>query len=158
MTLYDFKVKNADGEVIDLSIYRGKVVLVVNTAVHCGLASQYQGLEALYQQYQNQGFAILDFPSNQFANQSPENDKETAQICQLKFKNSFKPFAKIDVNGKNADPVFRFLKNSTWSLFGRAIKWNFTKFLITKEGKVFKRYAPPILPMTIAPDIANLLK
>jgi glutathione peroxidase len=157
MNLYQFTAKDYQGKPVELNQYKGKVVLVVNTAIHCGLATQYKGLEKLYKQYQKQGFDILDFPSNQFANQSPENDKETAQICQLKFKNSFKPFAKIDVNGKNADPVFRFLKNSTWSLFGRGIKWNFTKFLVDRKGRVIKRYAPVTKPEAIEDDIRKAL-
>lgn len=158
MNLYDFQVKDYQGKIQSLKAYEGKVVLVVNTAIHCGLAPQYKGLETLYQTYQKQGFEILDFPCNQFADQSPESDEETAMICETKLKNSFKPFAKIEVNGRNTHPLFQWLKTSRFNLFGSAIKWNFTKFLVTKEGKVWKRYAPTVLPESIAKDIERLLK
>jgi glutathione peroxidase len=158
MNLYEFTAKDYQGKPVELSQYKGKVVLVVNTAIHCGLATQYKGLEKLYQQYQNQGFEILDFPCNQFADQSPESDEQTAFVCETKLKNSFKPFAKIEVNGRNTHPLFQWMKKSTFNIFGSPIKWNFTKFLITKDGKVFRRYGPPVLPESIAKDIEKLLK
>jgi glutathione peroxidase len=158
MNLYEFTAKDYQGKPVELSRYKGKVVLVVNTAIHCGLAPQYKGLEKLYQQYQNQGFEILDFPCNQFNDQSPESDEQTAFVCETKLKNSFKPFAKIEVNGRNTHPLFQWMKKSTLNIFGSPIKWNFTKFLITKDGKVFRRYGPPVLPESIAKDIEKLLK
>lgn len=158
MNLYEFTAKDYQGKPVELSQYKGKVVLVVNTAIHCGLAPQYKGLEKLYQQYQKQGFEILDFPCNQFNDQSPESDEQTAFICETKLKNSFRPFAKIEVNGRNTHPLFQWMKKSTLNLFGSAIKWNFTKFLISKDGKVFRRYGPPVLPESIAKDIEKLLK
>lgn len=158
MNIYQFTVKDYQGKPISLKTYDNKVVLVVNTAIHCGLAPQYKGLEKLYQTYQKQGFEILDFPCNQFADQSPESDEETAMICETKLKNSFKPFAKIEVNGRNTHPLYQWLKKSTFNLFGSQIKWNFTKFLVNREGKVVKRYAPTVLPEAIAGDIQKLLK
>ncbi|MEY3431584.1 MAG: hypothetical protein RIS53_482 [Bacillota bacterium] len=158
MNLYQFTVKDYQGKPVSLKTYEDKVVLVVNTAIHCGLAPQYKGLEKLYQTYQKQGFEILDFPCNQFADQSPESDEETAMICETKLKNSFKPFAKIEVNGRNTHPLYQWLKKSTFNLFGSQIKWNFTKFLVNREGKVVKRYAPTVLPEAIASDIQKLLK
>jgi glutathione peroxidase len=158
MDLYQFTAKDYQGKPILLKQYEGKVVLVVNTAIHCGLAPQYKGLEKLQQTYHTQGFEVLDFPCNQFADQSPESDAETAYICETKLKNSFKPFAKIEVNGRNTHPLYQWLKKSTFSLFGSGIKWNFTKFLVNKNGKVVKRYAPTVLPESIAKDIENLLK
>lgn len=158
MNLYQFTVKDYQGKPVSLKTYENKVVLVVNTAIHCGLAPQYKGLEKLYQTYQKQGFEILDFPCNQFADQSPESDEETAMICETKLKNSFKPFAKIEVNGRNTHPLYQWLKKSTFNLFGSQIKWNFTKFLVNREGKVVKRYGPTVLPEAISNDIQKLLK
>lgn len=157
MNLYAFTVKDYQGKAVPLTQYEQKVALVVNTAIHCGLAPQYKGLEKLYQTYHNQGFEILDFPCNQFADQSPESDEETAMICETKLKNSFKPFAKIEVNGRNTHPLYQWLKKSRFSLFGSNIKWNFTKFLINRNGEVVKRYAPTVLPEAIAKDIEKLL-
>ena len=158
MNIYQFTVKDYQGKPVSLKTYEQKVMLVVNTAIHCGLAPQYKGLEKLYQTYQKQGFEILDFPCNQFADQSPESDEETAMICETKLKNSFRPFAKIEVNGRNTHPLYQWLKKSTFNLFGSQIKWNFTKFLVNREGKVVKRYAPTVLPESIAGDIQKLLK
>jgi len=158
MNIYQFTVKDYQGKLVSLKTYEKKVLLVVNTAIHCGLAPQYKGLEKLYQTYQKQGFEILDFPCNQFADQSPESDEETAMICETKLKNSFKPFAKIEVNGRNTHPLYQWLKKSKFNLFGSQIKWNFTKFLVNREGKVVKRYAPTVLPEAIAGDIQKLLK
>jgi glutathione peroxidase len=158
MTLFDYSVLDSNQEIKHLSDYRGHVTLVVNTAIHCGLAPQYKALEALYQMYHKDGFDILDFPCNQFGDQSPEDDKETEHICEVKLKNSFKPFAKVDVNGKHTAPVYQFLKKSKNPLFGRRIKWNFTKFLVNKDGKVVRRYGPIVDPIRIKKDIERLLK
>jgi glutathione peroxidase len=157
MNLSQFTAKDYQGNLVPLSKYQNQVVLVVNTAIHCGLATQYKGLEALYQTYHAKGFEILDFPCNQFADQSPESDQETAFICETKLKNSFKPFAKIEVNGRNTHPLFVWLKKSSFHLFGSQIKWNFTKFLVNRDGKVIRRYAPTVLPSAIAKDIEKLL-
>lgn len=149
MTIYDFKVKNVDGTEETLEKYKGKVLLIVNTATRCGLTSQYEGLEKLYEKYRDKGFEILDFPSNQFLKQAPESSEEIAEFCQLKYGTKFKTFAKIDVNGKNADPLYIYLKEKAseeiknretdsfkdkleklgQTLLGKEIKWNFTKFL-----------------------------
>jgi glutathione peroxidase len=158
MNAYQFSVKDYQGKPVALSQYQGNVLLIVNTAIHCGLAPQYKGLENLYQTYHSQGFEILDFPCNQFSNQSPESDEETAAICEVKLKNSFKPFAKLEVNGRNTHPLYSWLKKSKFAFFSREIKWNFTKFLIDKEGKVYKRYSPLVLPDKLTKDIEYLLK
>lgn len=157
MKLYDFDVKNYLGQTVKLSDYKGKVVLIVNTAIHCGLAPQYEGLEKLYQKYHEKGLEILDFPCNQFGNQSPESDEETAQICEVKLKNSFRPFGKLDVNGPQAHPLYRWLKKGKFSLFGSDIKWNFTKFLINRNGALVKRFSPIFKPEGIATHIEELL-
>ena len=158
MNLYQFTVKDFQGKPVSLSTYKDNVVLLVNTAIHCGLAPQYKGLEALYQTYHNLGLEILDFPCNQFSNQSPESDEETASICEVKLKNSFKPFAKIEVNGRNTHPLYQWLKQSKFAWFNRDIKWNFTKFLITKDGRVHQRFGPMVLPEKLTKDIRALLK
>jgi glutathione peroxidase len=157
MNLYDFNVTNYLGQSVSLDQYKGKVVLIVNTAIHCGLAPQYADLEKLYQTYKDKGFEILDFPCNQFGNQSPENDEETAQICEEKLKNSFRPFGKIDVNGPNTHPLYKWLKRGKFSLIGSDIKWNFTKFLVNKEGKLVKRFSPVFKPEDVSPFIEELL-
>ena len=157
MSIYAYKVKDAQGKEVDLNIYQGKVLLIVNTAIHCGLAPQYKGLETLYKTYHEQGFEILDFPCNQFGNQSSESDKETYEICEVKLKNSFKPFGKVEVNGPNTDPLYVYLKKSSIQLFGRTIKWNFTKFLVNKDGKVVKRFGPLVKPEKITESIERLL-
>jgi len=156
MSIYDFKVKTIDDKQVELSKYKGKVLLVVNTATHCGFTPQYEGLEKLYQKYHKKGLEILDFPCNQFANQAPESNKEIANFCALHYKTSFETFAKIDVNGKYADPLFKYLKKQKGGIFG-AIKWNFTKFLIDRDGNVVKRFAPSIEPEKISEDIERLL-
>lgn len=158
MNIYNFTVKDARGDEVALTKYKGKVVLIVNTAIHCGLAPQYKGLEQLFTTYHQQGLDILDFPCNQFANQSKESDAETYEICEVKLKNSFKPFAKIDVNGPETAPLFTYLKNNTFHLFGKAIKWNFTKFLVNRSGKVVRRYGPVVEPARIKKDIERLLR
>ena len=177
MTIYDFKVKNVDGTEETLEKYRGKVLLIVNTATRCGLTSQYEGLEKLYEKYRDKGFEILDFPSNQFLKQAPESSKEIAEFCQLRYGTEFKTFAKIDVNGKDADPLYIYLKDRAseevknretdsfkdkleklgQTLLGKEIKWNFTKFLIDSEGNVVDRFAPTTNPKKIRKDIEKLL-
>ena len=146
-TIHHFKVINQQGEQIPLNQYRDKVLLVVNTASQCGFTPQYQDLEAIYQKYKSQGLEILAFPCNQFGGQEPGTDQEIAQFCQLNYGVSFPIMKKINVNGPDADPFFEFLKDQARGLLKtRAIKWNFTKFLVNKDGVVVKRYAPRTKP------------
>ncbi len=164
--IYEFSVKNTKGEDISLDHYRGKVLLVVNTASGCGFTPQYEGLEALYRKYRDQGLEILDFPCNQFLNQAPGTDEELAAFCQVNYGTSFETFAKLAVNGDHAHPLYAYLKNAVpletedesllnfkerlkkhlieW--MGNDIKWNFTKFLVDREGHVVKRFAPTVVP------------
>ena len=134
MSIYDLSVKSRDGKGVSLKEYEGKVLLIVNTATGCGFTPQYEGLERLYRKYKEQGFEILDFPCNQFGNQAPGNSDEIHEFCQLKYDTTFPQFAKLDVNGKNEDPLFTQLKKEKGSILGAAIKWNFTKFLVDKNG------------------------
>ena len=158
MSIYDFSVMAQDGSLISLGDYKGKVLLIVNTATGCGFTPQYTGLQNLYTKYKDKGFEILDFPCNQFLNQAPGNDDEIHTFCTGRFGITFKQFAKIDVNGKNADPLYDFLKKEKGGRFNSKIKWNFTKFLVSKDGQVIKRFAPTDTPEAIESDIINLLK
>ncbi len=142
MTVYDFSVNDVYGNPVLLQTYAGKVLLIVNTATRCGLTRQYQDLQNLYKKYNSQGFEILDFPCNQFANQAPESDLEIANFCQLNYKTTFKTFAKIKVNGNGQHPLYRYLKKQKPGIFGSMIKWNFTKFLINRQGIVSDRFEP----------------
>ncbi|WP_019677355.1 glutathione peroxidase [Arsukibacterium perlucidum] len=156
--IHQFKVKNGQGQEVDLASYRGKVVLIVNTASQCGFTPQYQQLEELYQQFKDRGFEILAFPCNQFGGQEPGDNSDIQQFCQLNYGLSFGVMAKINVNGLKASPLFEHLKDSARGLLKtRAIKWNFTKFLINKQGEVVKRYAPRTKPGSIAQAIEELL-
>ncbi|MFA7268648.1 MAG: glutathione peroxidase [Sterolibacterium sp.] len=143
---HEFKVKSIDGHDVGLSEFAGKVVLVVNTASKCGFTPQYAGLETLYRKYQTRGFVVLGFPCNQFGAQEPGDESEIAQFCSLRYDVSFPMFAKIEVNGANTHPLYQFLKAQKRGLLSKAIKWNFTKFLIDRNGKVVKRYAPATRP------------
>ena len=156
-TIYDFTVKDNQGNDVSLDQYKGKVLLIVNTATECGFTPQYEGLEELYKTYKDQGFEILDFPSNQFGGQAPGTDTEIANFCTSRFGTTFDRFAKIDVNGKNEDPIYTYLKKAQGGLLGDKIKWNFTKFLVDKEGKVVNRYSSQKKPENIASDIEKLL-
>ena len=158
MNIYDFKVKRNDGQEVSLLEYSNKVLLIVNTATGCGFTPQYEGLEKLYEKYRNQGFEILDFPCNQFGHQAPGNDTEINTFCTLKYDTTFPRFQKIEVNGKKASPLFKWLKKQRGGLFGNAIKWNFTKFLIDRNGKVVARYAPITPPEKIESKIKELLE
>ena len=140
-----------------MDIYKGKVLLVVNTATGCGFTPQYEGLENLYKKYKEQGLEILDFPCNQFGNQAPGTEEEIVSFCQLKYDVSFPQFAKINVNGDDADPLYKYLKDQKGGVLGKAIKWNFTKFLIDKEGNVVNRFAPITKPEDIEKEIVKLL-
>ena len=137
--------------------YQGKVLLIVNTATGCGFTPQYEGLQNLYEKYKDRGLEILDFPCNQFGHQAPGTEEEIQEFCTLKYKTTFPLFAKIDVNGKDADPLFVFLKNRKGGFFGNDIKWNFTKFLVSRDGTVVERYAPVTKPEKIEADILKLL-
>ena len=157
MKIYDFTVKNRKGEDVSLENFKGKVLLIVNTATRCGFTPQYDGLENLYEKYHDRGFEILDFPCNQFASQAPENDQEIDSFCALNFGTKFDRFQKIDVNGENEDPLYTFLKKEEGGILGGKIKWNFTKFLIDRDGNVVKRFAPATKPEKIEKDIESLL-
>lgn len=157
MNIYNLKVKTVEDKEVELSKYKGKVMLVVNTATHCGFTPQYEGLEKLYQKYHKKGLEILDFPCNQFANQAPESNKEIANFCQMHYKTSFQTFAKVDVNGKYADPLFVYLKKQKRGMLGGRITWNFTKFLVDREGNVVKRFAPNVEPSKLENDIMKLI-
>lgn len=158
MNFYDFKAKKMNGQEVSMSDYKGKVVLVVNTASKCGLTPQFEGLELLYREYKNQGLEILGFPCNQFAKQDSGSNKEIHEFCQLNYGVSFTMFEKIDVNGQDAHPLYKYLKKEAKGLLSKEIKWNFTKFLIDSEGNVIKRYAPTVEPLKIKNDIKRLLK
>ncbi|PKM19410.1 MAG: glutathione peroxidase [Gammaproteobacteria bacterium HGW-Gammaproteobacteria-15] len=156
--VHQYKVKDASGNDIDLSQYRGKVLLVVNTASQCGFTPQYKELEQLHQKYKDKGLVILAFPCNQFGGQEPGSDNEIQQFCELNYAVSFPVMAKLAVNGPDASPLFEHLKDSARGLMKtRAIKWNFTKFLVNKDGDVVKRYAPRTKPASIAQSIEDLL-
>lgn len=154
MNIYDFKVLDNKGNEVSLEQYKGKALLIVNTATGCGFTPQYEGLEALYKKYNEKGFEILDFPCNQFAFQAPGDDAKINEFCTLKYNTTFPRFKKIKVNGGDAEPLFDFLKDET---DGKRIKWNFTKFLVDREGKVVKRFAPTDKPEDIDSSVAELL-
>ena len=157
-TIADFTAKLPNGEDISLADKAGKVLLVVNTASRCGFTPQYDGLEALYRKFQDQGFEVVAFPCNQFGAQEPGNAEEIASFCKLTYDVTFPMMAKIDVNGDDATPLYQWMKGEAPGLMGsKSIKWNFTKFLIDRQGKVVRRYAPTDKPEGIEKDIAKLL-
>ena len=156
--IYDFTVKDIGGDPVPLDHYQGKVLLVVNTASECGFTPQYKGLEALYRKYRDRGFEVLGFPCNQFGGQEPGSEAQIAAFCTSKYDVTFPLFAKVDVNGDNASPLYRYLKHAKPGLLGtEVIKWNFTKFLVDREGKVVARYAPNDTPESIDADVAKAL-
>lgn len=156
--IYQFSANDTSGKSVDLTAYKDKVVLIVNTASDCGFTPQYKGLQDLYQKYQPEGFEVLAFPCNQFKQQEKGSDADIKKFCDLRFNIKFPLFSKIDVNGDNTHPLFDFLKSEAPGILGsKGIKWNFTKFLVNKEGKVIKRYAPTTKPEAIDADIKNLL-
>lgn len=177
MNVLEFKVKKVGGEEIGLETYKGKVLLIVNTATGCGLTPQYEGLEALYKKYNAQGFEILDFPSNQFLEQAPGTDEEITTFCQTTYNTTFTTFSKIDVNGENATPLFKALREAkpedkenegtkgfkellaglNQTREGNDIKWNFTKFLVDREGNLVERFSPTITPEELEKEIEALL-
>lgn len=154
----DYEVKKADGGVEPLSAHKGKVLLIVNVASKCGFTPQYEGLEALHRKYQDQGFEVLGFPCNQFGAQEPGNAEEIASFCSLTYDVTFPVFAKVEVNGPKADPLYEHMKKAAPGLMGlTSIKWNFTKFLVDRAGNVVRRYAPTTKPEDIESDIRSLL-
>jgi glutathione peroxidase len=153
-SIYDFSAKTIDGKDEKLDAYRGKAMLVVNVASKCGFTPQYEGLEALYRKFKGQGLVVLGFPCDQFGHQEPGNEDEIKSFCSLTYDVTFPMFAKIDVNGAKADPIYKYLKHEAKGLLGsEAIKWNFTKFLIGKDGEVVKRYAPADTPKSLEKDV-----
>lgn len=154
---YSFKNKSIDGKDISMGTYKGKVVLIVNTASKCGFTPQYEGLESLYKKYQAKGLVILGFPCNQFGGQEPGNAEEIAKFCSLKYNVTFPMFQKIEVNGDNSDPLYKYLKEALPGTLGNDIKWNFTKFLLDKKGNPVTRYGSSTKPEDIAADIEKLL-
>ncbi|MDY0295272.1 MAG: glutathione peroxidase [Acholeplasmataceae bacterium] len=171
MNVYDFTVKDVDQKDISLKEYQGKVLLIINSATKCGLTPQYAGIEKLYENYQKQGFEVLDFPCNQFMNQAPGTDQELKSFCELNYGTKFKTFAKIDVNGKNANPLYKYLRNEKKKDLGdsgkisflsrlipnTSIKWNFTKFLVDREGHVIHRFGPGFQPEHIEKYIKEVI-
>ncbi len=157
-SIYDFEVRDIDGNTQSLKKYEGKTLLIVNVASKCGFTSQYTELEQIYKEYKNSGFEILAFPCNQFGAQEPGDAEEIKSFCSLTYNVDFPLFSKIDVNGDNTAPVYSYLKESLPGILGsKAIKWNFTKFLIDKTGKPVQRYAPTDKPLAIAKDIKKIL-
>ncbi len=156
-TAYDFTATTIDGAPRDLSDYRGKVLLVVNTATQCGFTPQLTGLEELYSRYADRGLVVLGFPCDQFGHQNPDSDEDTAAFCQKNYGVSFPMFSQVDVNGDDAHPLYRWLRSEKGGVLGSKIKWNFTKFLVDAEGNVVKRYGSTTKPEKIADDIEALL-
>ncbi|MFZ6756897.1 glutathione peroxidase [Undibacterium sp. Ji50W] len=158
MSALEFNANNLQGQPVDLKQYAGKVVLIVNTASNCGFTPQYKGLEAIYQQFRDKGVEVLGFPCNQFGHQEPGSAGEIGAFCEKNYGVTFPLFDKIDVNGEKAHPLFKHLKSQAPGLLGsQSIKWNFTKFLVKKDGSVFKRYAPQTAPKDLLDDIEKLL-
>ena len=157
-TFYQFTARSLQGKEISMDTYKRKVILVVNTASKCGLTPQYEGLEILYKKYLERGFVILGFPCNQFGNQEPGTEKEISEGCLVNYGVSFPMFSKIEVNGDNAHPIYKYLKNKLPGLFGTKIRWNFAKFLIDANGRPVKRFSPATKPEQLAADVERLLK
>ena len=158
MSFYDIDLVTIDGTPQKMEVYRGKTLLIVNVASQCGFTSQYEGLQALYEQFKDRGFVVLGFPCNQFGQQEPGGEAEIEQFCTRIFRVTFPMFAKIDVNGTHAHPLYQYLKSEKPGILGtEAIKWNFTKFLVGPDGTVLKRYAPSDKPEMIAADLATRL-
>ncbi|MDO9635077.1 MAG: glutathione peroxidase [Paludibacter sp.] len=155
---YEFKALSLQGKEVGMDAYKGKVIIVVNTASKCGLTPQFEGLEKLYKDYKDKGLVILGFPCNQFANQEPGSEKEIEAGCMINYGVTFPMFSKIDVNGANAHPIYQYLKSELkGGILGNNIKWNFAKFMLDKNGKPFKRYAPTTSPEKLRKDIEKLL-
>lgn len=155
--IYEFSVRQPNGTEKSLQEYQGKVMLIVNTASKCGFTPQYAQLQELYDKYHDKGLEILAFPCDQFAHQEPGTDEEIQQFCQINYGLTFPVFSKIDVNGSTAHPLFKYLRSQKGGLLGGTIKWNFTKFLVDRQGNVVKRFAPTVNPTELTPDIEALL-
>jgi len=156
-SIYDFEVTTIDGKIISLSQYKGKILLIVNTASKCGFTPQYEGLQALYEKYSDKGFFVLGFPCNQFKEQEPGNAEEIKSFCSLNYNVTFPMFSKIDVNGDSTHPLYKHLKKAAKGFLSSDVKWNFTKFLIDKKGKVIKRFSPATNPAKIEKHILKLI-
>ena len=156
-TIYDFKALNNKGAEVDFADFKGKVLLIVNTASKCGFTPQYDGLEALWKKYKDQGLVVIGFPCDQFAHQEPGSDAEIAEFCRLNHGVTFPLMSKIEVNGEGAHPIYKYLKSETKGLLGGAIKWNFTKFLISRDGTRIERFAPMAKPESLEDKIKALL-
>lgn len=154
---YTLQAKKPNGEILEMKDFKGKNVLIINTASKCGLAPQFEGLEALHQKYKDKGLVVLGFPSAQFRNQEPETNETVEQACKINHGVTFQLTEKVDVNGKNEHPVYTYLKSKKGGFLGSKIKWNFTKFLIDKKGKVVERYAPTTKPEAIEKDILKII-
>ena len=157
MNIYDFKVRNARGIEIPMINFKGKVLLVVNTATGCGFTPQYEGLQNLYDKYKDKGLVILDFPCNQFGNQAPGSDEEITDFCNSRYGITFPQFAKVEVNGTKEEPLFTYLKSKQKGIMGSNIKWNFTKFLVDRKGNVVERFAPTKTPEALEEAVKKLL-
>ena len=157
MSFYDYSAENIDGKEVTMTNYKGKVVLVVNTASKCGFTPQLKDLEELYKGYKDLGLVILGFPCNQFMNQEPGDNKDVKNFCEINYGVTFDMFGKVDVNGSNTHPIYKYLKEQEKGIITKDIKWNFTKFLIDREGNVVKRYSPTTSPLKIKDDIVKLL-
>jgi glutathione peroxidase len=157
MSIYDIEAKDIDGNIVKLDKYKGKVMLIVNVASKCGFTGQYKGLQELYDKYESKGLRILGFPCNQFLSQEPGTEEEIKSFCTLNYGVKFDMFSKIDVNGENTHPLYVYLKKNSGGFLTDTIKWNFTKFLVDKDGKVIHRYAPSTTPAEIEKDIEKLL-
>jgi glutathione peroxidase len=156
-SLFDFQASSLEGEPVDLASYAGQVVLVVNTASQCGLTPQYEGLQRLYAEFADEGFTVLGFPCDQFGHQEPGSEDEIGAFCQRNYGVNFPMFSKVDVNGADAHPIFTWLRDQKGGLLGSKIKWNFTKFLVGRDGQVIARYAPTTPPDKLSDDIAKAL-
>ena len=157
MDLYEYTVRDIHGQDTTLEAFRGKVLLIVNTATGCGFTPQYEGLQRLYDDYRDNGLEILDFPCNQFGHQAPGTEAEIQEFCQLRYHTTFPRFAKIEVNGKGEHPLYTYLKGQKGGIFGGTIKWNFTKFLVDREGRVVARFGSTVTPEKIEEKIKELL-
>lgn len=157
MSFYDFEIGTPQGEKLKMADFKGKPMLLVNTATKCGLAPQFDGLEKLHQDYKDKGLVVLGFPCNQFLGQEPETNDTVEEACRINHGVTFQLTEKIDVNGENTHPIFQFLKNEKGGFLGSKIKWNFTKFLVDEQGKVLKRYSPTTKPESIEKDIQRLV-
>ena len=158
MSVYEFSVKDREGNLVPLEKYKGKVLLILNSATHCGFTIQYKGLQELYTKYKDEGFEILDFPCNQFGEQAPGSNQEIHDFCVKNYGITFDQFSKIDVNGANADPLFAYLRDKTGAIPGDVIKWNFTKFLIDKNGNPVEQFTPAAQPNQFEENILQALK